>query len=271
MVEGSTSSTLVPLAGDPLPCAVSELLAGLGDGDAERAAGGFAADALCAWPAVEDDESAPRASGAGRQVAALLTADPRLGQMHLVRLCCTEGPECLLEGWILGPAGERARSFAASIQLDEAGLISRCLLFRTPAVEDAAGTDVRNRSGIDIQAAVDEYFEELGAARFEAATTFFSADCLYSHPPYRPGTPRAEFRGREELLAGFEYRGAQAWRHEIDASIQRGAHVMFEGHVLLDGTPDGPSGSFVCSATVDEEGKIRRYLATSCAPMVPRR
>lgn len=267
----ATAGAPRPFAGDLLPPGPSELLRGLSEGDASRAAAGFGPGAVYAAVANETDEVAPRAVLAGQEIGEGLAADPRLGRAHQLRVCCVTGDDCLLEGWILGGGGERTRSFAASIQLDAAGLISRCLMFRTPAVEDAGEAGDPNRTGADIRRLLDEYFEELQASRFEAATANYSEDCLYSHPPYSPGAGRAEFHGRDGLLAGFEARGPRPARIFIDLSIQRGADLLLEGHALVDGTPAGPQSSFVSSASLDAAGKIRRYVAFQCKGLEPRR
>jgi len=258
------------LAGDPLPPGPGDLLRGLSVGDAGLAASGFAADAVYAAPASDVEEDAPRVILEGSEIGERLAADSQLGCVHRVRLCCVESNDCLLEGWILGPDDDRVRSFAASLQLDGSGLIARCLLFRTPPVEDAGGVGGPNEAGADIRALLDEYFEELQAARFEAATANYSEDLLYSHPPYSPGVPRAEFHGRDGLLAGFEARGPRPARIFLDLSIQRGADLLLEGHALADGTPQGPRTSFVSSASLDPAGKIRRYVAFQAKQQVPR-
>jgi hypothetical protein len=259
-----TTATRREPAGDALPPAVAELLSGLAAGGAERAAAVFAAEAIYACPAVEDDEVAPRATHRADEIRAALATDPLLGNYHLVRTCCVEGGDCLVEGWIDDRLGTPIRSFAASLQLDPSGQISRCLLFRVPVVEDAGAAGAPNEAGIDIRRALDEYFEDLQASRFEAATSNYSDDCLYSHPPYSPGATRVEFRGRAGLLAGFEGRGPRPARIFLDRSIQRGADLMLEGHAFSDGTPEGPQSSFVSSATVDAAGKVRRYVAFQC-------
>jgi hypothetical protein len=252
-------------AGDALPPAVATLLAGLAEGDAGRAAVAFAAAATYAYPAGEDDEIEERTSVAAAEIHSALAADPHLGYPRTVRVCCVEGTDCLVEGRILEPATEAPiRSFAASFQLDRSGSIARGLLFRVPVVEDAGRAGEPDESGTDIRRALDEYFADLQAARFEAAMRNYSEDCLYSHPPYSPGATRAEFRGRPELLAGFEARGPRPARIFIDLSIQRGADLMLEGHAFSDGTPEGPQSSFVSSVSVDPAGKIRRYVAFQC-------
>ena len=252
-------------AGDALPAAVAQLLGAFDEGDAERAAAAFAPDATYAYPTVETDEVAPRTVAPAAQIRTALAADPHLGDPHAVRVCCVEGADCLIEGRILDPVTKAPiRSFAASLQLDRPGSIGRCLLFRVPVVEDAGRAGEPDACGTDIRRALDEYFADLQAARFEAATGNYSADCLYSHPPYSPGAERAEFRGRAELLAGFEARGPRPARIFIDRSIQLGADLMLEGHAFSDGTAGGPASSFVSSVSIDAAGKIRRYVAFQC-------
>ncbi len=262
---------LEPDAGDALPDAVADFYYALGAGRAQDAASSFAADAVYAIPGDPDNENAPRTVYRGAEIREGVASDPALGRRHHIRVCLSDGLNCLLEGPVLAEDDVATNHFAVSIQLDENRRIARMLSFRTPPIDDPIGTDVENASGVDIRSAVDGYFGELEAGRFEQAAEYFSADCLYSHPPYAPGTPRANFRGEPELLAGFKVRGPQTWSHEIPISIQRGAHLMLEGCAYLDGTPEGPSGSFVSSATVDEDGKIKRYLAVYAAPLIERR
>lgn len=269
METSGLSGVGTPAAGDALPAGVARLLAGLGAGDPEVAASGFAADATWAPPGDESDETAPRAVCRGPAIAPALAGDPQLGRQHEVRLCVHEGPDCMIEGQILADDGTPRGSHSASFQLDGDGAIRRALVFRTPPVEDNAGTDSENASGLAIQDTVDRYFAALDAARFERAAGYFAADAVYMHPPYAPGQRRVAFRGSGGILAGFEQRGPQKWKHLIGVSIQRGAHLMFEGNALVDGTPEGPKGSFLCSATVDQQGAILRYLAFYTVEMVP--
>lgn len=271
MVAKTGITDLTPRAGDSLPSPVAELLGAFGAGDPEAASRCFSTDAIWAPPSDEVNETAPRAVYEGEAIAAALAADPQMGRRHDVRVCLHEGADCMLEGDILADDGTPIGSYGAGFQLD-GEKIGRAIVFRIPVVEDNAGTERENDAGADIQKQIDEYFHELDSAHFESATAFFSADGIYLHPPYVPGqTPRPAFRGSAELLAGFEKRGAQDWLHFTDASIQRGAFLMLEGHALIDGTPEGPTGSYISSATVDEDGKILRYLAFYTAPLVPRR
>jgi len=263
---------LAPAAGDVLAECARAFFAAFAAGDAAAAAATFAADGLYASPSNPADETSPRRLGRGPELAPALEADPTFGSPHRLRLCCAEDGDCLVEGTVLGAGGEPSHSFVASIQLDGAGRICRYLTFRCAPTEDAAGTAMENLSGADAQAQIAAYFEELESGNFPAAMNYFTDDCLYSHPPYSHGSPRVEFRGHEQLLAGFEKRGDQPKQHFVPVSIQRGPHLMIEGHVWLDGsTPDGGTESFISSATLAPDGRVRRYLAFVCEPMVERR
>lgn len=270
--EENGITELIPRAGDALPSPVAELLHAFAAGEPEAARRCFSANAIWAPPSDEANETAPRSVYEGEAIVGALEADPQMGRSHGVRLCLHEGTDCMLEGEILGEDGSPIGSYGAGFQL-KGEKIDRAIVFRTPAVEDNAGTQGENVAGVDIQQQIEGYFHELESAQFETATAFFSAEGLYLHPPYFPGeTPRPTFRGTVELLAGFEKRGAQDLLHFIDVSIQRGPFLMLEGHTLIDGTPEEPTGSYISSATVDGEGRILRYLAFYTMPtMVPRR
>lgn len=239
--------------GDALPDTVARFLERFAAAAAGPAAECFAADGLYAFPGDPDEERGARIGGAGPDVEAVLAEDPALGRPHRVRACVVEGRDCLVEGWIEDRDGER--SFVAALRLDRVGLIARCLCFRCDRVA---------------QAQIDAYFDELEAGRFAAAVERFSEDCLYSHPPYAPGLPRAEFRGHAELLAGFERRGKLSKRHFVLAAAQRGPHFLLEGLVWLEGTAAGRDASFMSTATLAADGRIQRYVAFVCEPAVPR-
>ncbi|MBS1676596.1 MAG: nuclear transport factor 2 family protein [Actinobacteria bacterium] len=254
-------------AGDPLAPRVADFYAAFAAGDAAAAAAAFAVDGLYAFPSNPDDETDPRALGEGDGLAAAIAADPTFGAPHRIRVAAHEGGECLLEGWVLGAGGEPSHSFVAACRLDEAGAIRRCITFRCAPTEDAAGTDIED-PGVDAAEQIGRYFHELELGDMEAAMQCFTEDCLYAHPPYGKGLPRVEFRGHAELKAGLDHRGTQPKRHFVPVSIQRGPHLLFEGHVWVDGTEDGRTESFMSSASLAPDGRVRRYLAYVCEPMV---
>jgi hypothetical protein len=220
----------------------------------------FANDALLAYWDGDGEETAPRTLVTGGEPAraALATA---LGPAPEILVRVDDGASCLLEG------RTGTDTFAASLQRDGDGAVSRCLLYRTPAIEPSPTWGADATSPGDARTVLDTYFAHLERGRFAAAAGCFSEDCLYSHPPYARGAPRAEFRGRDQLLAGFVRRGDRPYAHTIAVALQRGAHCLLEG--TATGTALG--GSFVSSLSLDADGRIRRYAAFYCEPPVPRR
>jgi hypothetical protein len=232
--------------------------------DIELTPAAFADDALLAYWDGNGEETAPRTLARGREaIAGALD-----GGRPEILVSVGDRGDRLFEGRLVGPGGEPLATLAASLQLDAAGAIIRALLYRTAHVEPSPSWSVPSsaRPG-DARAVLDAYFEHLEAGRFEAAADCFSADCLYSHPPYAPGAGRVEFRGRAELLAGFVARGNRPYEHEISVALQHGSECLLEG--TATGTALG--GSFVSSLSLDADGRIRRYAAFYCEPPVPRR
>lgn len=214
----------------------------------------FGDDALLAYWDGDGEETAPRTLARGADANGLL-------RRAEVLVSVEDGANRLLEG------RDGDRSFAASLQLDAPGAITRALVYHTTAIEPSPTWGTAAETPADAGTVLDTYFWHLEHGRMQAAADCFSADCLYSHPPYGPGQPRVEFRGRDELLAGFTKRGPRPWAHELLVVIQRGAECLLEGRA--SGTERG--GSFISSLSLDGDGRIRRYAAFYCEPPVPRR
>lgn len=270
-MHAGTTGELAPTVGDPLPPRIADLYQALGAGDPERAEQAFAADGVCALPGERAEETAPRSIFERQNLAKAFAADPFCGHSHQVRISAHESPDVLLEGLILDADGGLTQTFASSIRLDPEGRIRRCLIYRCSPIDELGPPLSENRSDVDPGYRIGEYFRELAAGRFRQATACFSADCLYSHPPYFPGDSRVNFRGHDELLAGLENRGEQDWEHHLAVSVTRGPHLLVEGYTFLDRTPHGRTGSFLSVASLDTHGRIQRYVAFYCAPMVPQR
>jgi SnoaL-like domain len=256
------------LAGDPLARAVSTFLEAVASRQLDRAVGTFASDVLFAYWDGRGDETSPRALAHGQQEAESALSLGLPGQLR-ASVCLPDGPDCFVEGRLFdSPSGRVIGTFVAALQLDGAGSITRILSYHCPPVTTVAdgNADPTNASS-EALPVLDEYFDHLTAGRFRMAVDCFSEDCLYSHPPYGPGMPRVEFRGHRELLAGLEERGARSWRHEIVTTIQRGPDCFIEG--VVPNVPGG--GSFISSLSLDQHGRIRRYVAFYCSPSVPRR
>jgi ketosteroid isomerase-like protein len=267
----ASAAAPAPAAGDPLPRVLATFYASFAAGDSDGAASCFTADGIYAFPSNPEEETDPRRVGEGATLAETIAADPAFGHMHTIRVCATGERDCLVEGMVLDAAGEPEHSFAASIQLATDGRLRRCIVFRCAPTEDATDLGVELAPGIEPLERIGAYFHELEVGNMDAALTYFTEDCLYAHPPYAKASPRVEYRGHEQLKSGFERRGTLPKRHFSPVVIQTGAHLLIEGHVWVDGHPEGRTESFMSSATLTADGRVHRYLAFVCEPMVPRR
>jgi SnoaL-like protein len=224
-------------------------------------AAGFADHALLAYWNGDGEETADRTIVRGHDaIEVALAGWSEAETLVSVR----DGRDFFLEGRLAG-----GDTFVASLQLDEAGRVERALTFHCPAVEPPpANGSSRQKPAGSARAVLDRYFATLTAGDFAEAVACFSKDCLYSHPPYSEGAERAEFRGRDELLAGFQgVRGARPSRlPQIIRCVQNGADCFIEG--VVDGDP--PRGSFVSSVSLDADGLIHRYVAFYTESRVPR-
>ncbi len=257
--------------GDLMPEALAGYYRDLDSGRRMEAAGRFSTDTVFALPPADGIETGPRRLVHGRDEL-LEWFDERGPRTHVhhIQLCARDGDRWLLEGVGVEPSsGEAFATFAASVQLDDHGRISRYLSFMTaPAVEPPPG-----RNGVTTEAAAEvlrRYFDALDTGAFEEAADQFSIDVVYSHPPYRhtgiDGNERVVFRGRDQLLAAFEARGKQNFDHRVLAIAQRGRHCLLEG--VVEGLPDDRNGSFISSLTLDDDGLIERYVSFYCEPAV---
>jgi len=119
--------------------------------------------------------------------------------------------------------------------------------------------------GDPVPALLAEYFEAIDNDRFDDAAATFAPDGLYAVP--LPGVietgPRTETVGPEALLDRFTERGAKPWRHVVHLCVVEGLDALVEGVLVEDAGL--PTATFVGSARIDDDGRIERYLAFSCA------
>jgi ketosteroid isomerase-like protein len=257
--------------GDPVPPALAAYYRDLDAGRLHQAAGHFATDAVYAIPWAGGVETDPRQVFRGRgELGAWFDERGARDDRHCIQLCVHEGDSCLVEGQgVDRVTNQPFATFVASAQLGDDGLIDRYLAYRA-----GPQLDPRSVEGVpgDALAVLDRYFEALDSGAFAEAAEQFSADVVYSHPPYRhtgiDGNERVVFRGREQLLAAFTARGRQSFDHRIVASGQRGPHCLVEG--LVEGLPGGRTGSFISSFTLGNDGRIRRYTSFYCEPSLAR-
>ncbi len=144
----------------------------------------------------------------------------------------------------------------AGVTCNAAGQVSRLVWLRAPLVP-ASALDAKPAAP-DGRPILERYFAELMGSRFDEAAARFTADTIYSHPPYRGGTVRVLFRGQEALRRGFvTERGPSPARQVITALWQRHGRVFVEG--VVEGIDDG--GSFFSTAEITSVGEIARYVA----------
>jgi ketosteroid isomerase-like protein len=245
-----------------LPSVLHQYLTAISAGDLDGALRHTSPDVASALPPAGDHvETSARRQTVGRQ--ALRDALPgSFGDGAVTVLMAASAAEhWLLEGRVESdPAETLVASFTVRDDLITRQLVFRCQLVGQPPA-------ARARAEHDGLAAVERYFEHLEAGDMAAAAECFSPDTVYSHPPYKhaPEEGRAEFRGRAELLAGFERRGFRTVHHELLVGAQHGTHFLVEGRT--DDAPDG--ASFLSSVTLDGEGRIDRYVALMTQPQVP--
>lgn len=152
-----------------------------------------------------------------------------------------------------------------NLRFGPAGHVSRLVWLRAPLVppSEAEAGD----AAPDGRSILEAYFAALMASRFREAAAHFSADTLYSHPPYAGGDEWVLFRGRDALMQGFEsQRGPSPARQIITDLCQRGTRVFVEG--VIEGIPDG--GTFFSTAEINPAGEIARYVAFYSATRIPR-
>jgi hypothetical protein len=180
------------------------------------------------------------------------------------------GGTCLLEGLTRPIVGGRPDStFAASALIDETGLVRHYVAYQCRPAVPLSDEGCESGPVVDARALVDRYFHALDAGDFERAADCFSDDVVYSHPPYRhTGIDSAEgritVRGRAALLAGFNARGRRSFEHRVLTCELRGSYGLFDG--VVEGLPNGNVGGFLSTMTLDEDGRIRRYLSFYCEP-----
>jgi hypothetical protein len=144
----------------------------------------------------------------------------------------------------------------AGLTRQPGGRVSRVVWLRAPLVP--AGQLSATGTAPDARPALESYFAALMNSRFREAAAHFTADTLYSHPPYAGGNRRVLFRGRDALAHGFESeRGASPARQIITDLWQQGSRAFVEG--IIEGIPDG--GTFFATAEVSPGGEIARYVA----------
>jgi hypothetical protein len=262
------------LVSHPVPASLADYFRALDGGRLEQAADSFSTNVLYALPSAGGEEVDPRREFRGRR--SVLDGFAQRGDRkseHQILLCAADGTSCLIEGVVQDLAGTAEPStFAASVQFDDDGRISRYLAYLSAEAIVPGPTEDGHAPSVDGARVLHDYFASLEAGAFEDAANCFTEDTLYSHPPYRhtgiTDNRRINFVGRPALLEGFRRRGKQSFTHRILAMGQAGPNCLVEG--VVDGLPDGRTGSFVSSLSLGADGRIQRYVSFYCEPAVRR-
>lgn len=114
-------------------------------------------------------------------------------------------------------------------------------------------------------APIIEYFARLDEGEAEKAASVFADDAVYIRQAMdATGTPSSELqviRGRTQIRSYFEERGRRPYTHEIRSHASQGDLEFAEG--CVDGGAAGPRIVFIATASLDRDGLISRYFATS--------
>jgi SnoaL-like protein len=220
--------------------------------------GRFADDAVYAYGDDVVNETAPRTIVTGPEIEAAVAELDGAEILSSVK----EGRDRLLEARLADT------TIGAALQLDASGAIVRAVSYRSQLVEPSRTWANPPAQQGDVRQLLEAYFSLLEGGDAAGAAACFSEDVLYSHPPYAPGRPRVEYRGRDALQAGFEKRGLRPWRHRILVAVQDGSECIVEGDV--GGLDDGRRGGFLSSLSLDADGRILRYCSFYTEPAVPR-
>jgi hypothetical protein len=165
---------------------------------------------------------------------------------------------------ITGSGGGEPETCIVGLTYDGHGAVSRLVWVSAPFVP-VSGVD-EQASAPDARPVLEGYFADLMNSRFEAAAAHFTADAIYSHPPYSCGAERVLFRGRDALSSGLvTRRGPSPARQVITDCWQRSSRVFVEG--VIEGIPNG--GTFFSTAQISPGGEIARYVAFYSATRIP--
>jgi hypothetical protein len=241
--------------------ALEGVLAGA-QGSPRAVAGALAPDVRAWLASPQQGVSAAIESVTGAEAAADALA--RLGPSSFeVVASVTQDDACWAEIIRRGDGG--AETCIVGLTREPAGEVSRLVWLRAP-LAPARDTDVADAPP-DGRPILERYFADLMSSHFREAASHFTADAIYSHPPYAGGTARVLYEGREALWRGFAVdRGPSPVQQIITGFWQRGDRVFVEG--VIEGIPNG--GTFFSTAQITAGGEIARYVAFYSATRIPR-
>lgn len=257
----STPLTNLPLAGDRLPARIAAYYEAADAGRVDEAADQLAENIVAGLVPGGNEVDARIVKHGREEMRHWLGQRDWRRARHDLLFCGVDGSTCLIEGRLVSATdGTPLTTFVASFGLDGDGRIERYIAYACEPFDELPRTDGATPG--DARKLVDDYFHHLDSGAFEAAADQFSADCIYNHPPYRgtgiTSNRRVIFRGHAELVEGFNHRGKASFDHVLTAFIQRGPNAMFE--LYITGMP-AANPAAVCSLSLGDDGRIKRYLA----------
>lgn len=120
-----------------------------------------------------------------------------------------------------------------------------------------------------IPPAVTRLYTGLDSGRVEEAASAFAEQAVYAVPP--PGeyeaAPRTVVEGRDAIFRHFIQRPFPAVRHQALICLREANSCLIEGS-WHDRESDRVRGTFAVSIQLDGDGRITRYLAFACEPVV---
>jgi len=227
---------------------------GLVDGSHSDDQGLFARD-ITAWVASPQQglTSTIESVWGAEAVAGALTA---LAPSDLTMVACVPSAHICWAELERRPNGGDAETCIVGVSYGDGGEVSRIVWLRAALVPAFQGDPAR--SAPDARPVIEHYFADLMRSRFREAAGHFAGGVVYSHPPYRSGTARVLYLGRDALARGFaDERGPTPARQVITGFWQQHERLFVEG--VVEGIPNG--GSFISAGQITPEGEIARYVA----------
>jgi hypothetical protein len=252
---------MTSLRKDVVPRGLDELLAVV-SGVSGQASGWLAPNVQVWLASPAQGIAAAVESASGREAVTDALGHLAPSRVEIVA-CVDSGDACWAE--IARRSDGEAETCIAGLTFGSAREVSRVVLLRGPLVPERE-VDVADVAP-DGRSIVEAYFTDLMNSRFREAAAYFTAEAIYSHPPYAGGTERVLYEGREALWRGFAVeRGPSPVQQIITGFWQLGDRAFVEG--VIEGIPNG--GTFFSTAQITSGGEIGRYIAFYSATRIPR-
>ena len=119
--------------------------------------------------------------------------------------------------------------------------------------------------GDTVPARIAAYYDAADAGRPDEAAEQLAENVIAGLTPTGSEVePRRIFRGREAVREFLRGRGEPAVRHDLLFCGLDGSTCLIEGRMV--DADDRPTTTFVSSFRLDDDGRIKRYVAFACEP-----